>query len=102
MEVFFFASLGIAILATVLSVTDRHEIAWPLLAFIAWFVTAGLSNSIEQTHVFVLPDGSTQTYTVTLSAGALGILFFAGIGLVFVAIFFNRIWAIYRETVRRR
>jgi len=102
MEVFFYSALGVAMLFTVLTTVDKEEIAWPLLAFVSWFVTAGLSSKVDQIRTFLLSDNTVLEHTVTAFGGAFGILFFAGIGLVFVAIFFNRIWSIYRETVRRR
>lgn len=91
LETLFFGILGISIIMTILSVIDKEEIAWPVMAIPSWIVTAVLVNNLERMAVFMLPDGTTQLTTIEYHSGAFLIYFFLGFALVFIAIFFHRV-----------
>jgi len=91
----FIMSLGIFL--TILTALDRDEIAWPILTFIVWVVCSVASSNIEKVYAF-LDEGAVIEGTVAYSGGPFLIIFFAGIAVVFITIFFNRILAIFSKT----
>ena len=88
-ESLFFIVFGFSGLVTVLTALDKEEIAWPVLAFVAWLICAvGVSNIESSPSVFLY------------SGGPLMMLFFGGIAVVFIVIFFNRVLDVWQESHR--
>jgi len=89
----FFGVLGVAILMTILTAFDSDEIAWPIMAFFTWMACAVIVGDLKR--VFFRPDNTFHLFSY--SGGAAMVLFFGGIAIVFIALFFNRVLAMYRE-----
>jgi len=93
----FFSVLGIAMLLTVLTAFDRDEIAWPIMAFFTWLACAVIVGDLERPYAFILTDNTVQEHLLNYSGGAPMIIFFGGIAIIFIAIFFNRVLTMYKE-----
>lgn len=98
----FFSVLGIAALMTVLTAFDRDEIAWPVLGFVTWIVCAVTVANVDISYAFLNSTDTVVEHTVTYHGGAFMILLFLGFAVVFIAVFFNRVLAAYRETITKK
>lgn len=87
-------------LMTVLTAYNRDEIAWPVLAIIAWITCAVAVSNIDIPYAFLRSDNTVLTHTTTYRGGAHMIYFFLGFAIVFIAIFFNRVFTVYRREAR--
>jgi len=100
LDVVFYALFSVAVLVTVFTVVDREEIAWPILAFIFWIAVAGASATTESVHVLVTSTDNVVEHVTSHANGVFPIIFFFGLAVVHIALFFNRLFEI-RRTVGR-
>ena len=99
-ELLFIGLVNFSVLMTVLTVVD-DEVAWPVLSFVSWITCAVAVSALERPYVY-LSEGIPVEGTITYSGGPFMMLFFLGIGVVFIAIFYNRILEVYRESLKKK
>ena len=98
----FFATLGIAVLMTILTAFDRDEIAWPIMGIVTWLICSVMVSNLERPYAFLLSDNTVLEHSLSYQGGAFMQYFFLGFALVFVTIFFNRVLMVYRESVKAK
>jgi len=100
LDVMFFALFSVAVLVTIFTVVDREEIAWPILAFISWIAVAGASATTESVHVLITSTDNVVEHVTSHANGVFPIIFFFGLAVVYIALFFNRFFEMRKMAVK--
>ena len=96
LDIIFLTVFSVAVLMTLLTAFDREEIAWPILGFVLWLATAGASATTESVHVMLDSADNVVEHVVTHPNGPFPIMLFFGLAVVFIALFFNRLFEVRR------
>lgn len=92
LESLFFALFGFTVFLCTLTVFDKDEIAWPVMSFVMWIVHAISVNTIDMPYAFLTSTDTVVTGLTAYSGAAYLTWLFLGLAMVFMFVFFNRIW----------